>query len=61
LQNQTDVTAYLLNEAKLAIVPFHAFGAGQQSNWYRLSVGVCKTQDIPDIICNLENALKKLV
>lgn len=60
LQNQSDVTAYLLNEAKLAVVPFYAFGAGQQSNWYRLSVGCCKKNDIRDIIKNLENALKKL-
>lgn len=60
LQNQSDVTAYLLNEAKLALVPFYAFGAGQQSPWYRLSVGVCKKSDIPDILQNLENALLKL-
>lgn len=60
LQNQPDVTAYLLNEAKLAIVPFYAFGADQQSNWYRLSVGCCKKNDIPDIIKHLENALQKL-
>jgi aspartate aminotransferase len=60
LQNQADVTAYLLNEAKLAIVPFYAFGAELQSNWYRLSVGCCKKEDIPEIIKNLRAALKKL-
>ena len=60
LHNQSDVTAYLLNEAKLALVPFYAFGAGQQSTWYRLSVGVCNKNDIPDILRNLENALLKL-
>ena len=60
LHNQADVTAYLLNEAKIAMVPFHAFGAGQHSSWYRLSVGVCKTNDIPDILENLEKALLKL-
>jgi aspartate aminotransferase len=60
LQNQSDVTAYLLNEAKLAMVPFNAFGAGQQSTWYRLSVGVCNKADIPAVLQNLENALLKL-
>jgi len=60
LENQSDVTAYLLNEAKLAVVPFYAFGSGQQSNWYRLSVGSCVKNDIPAIIKSLENALKKL-
>lgn len=60
LQNQSDVTAYLLDEAKLALVPFYAFGAGQQSPWYRLSVGCCLKNDIPAILENLEKALLKL-
>jgi len=60
LQNQADVTAYLLNEAKLALVPFYAFGDSQQSSWYRLSVGCCKKNDIPEMIKKLEKALEKL-
>jgi aspartate aminotransferase len=60
LQNQGDVTEYLLNEAHLAIVPFYAFGAGQQSNWYRLSVGCCKKAEIPVMLQHLEDALSKL-
>jgi len=39
LQTQAEVTAYILDEAKLAIVPFSAFGATKNSPWYRLSVG----------------------
>ena len=42
LADQSDVTAYLLNEASLAVVPFYAFGASRDSAWYRLSVGTCK-------------------
>jgi aspartate aminotransferase len=60
LQNQGEVTEYLLNEAHLAIVPFYAFGAGQQSNWYRLSVGCCKKAEIPAMLQHLEDALSKL-
>ena len=60
LEEQSDVTAYLLNEAKLALVPFHAFGAGHQSDWYRLSVGCCDKNDIPVILEKLELALEKL-
>jgi aspartate aminotransferase len=59
-QNQSDVTAYLLNEARLALVPFYAFGADQSSDWYRLSVGCCLKEDIPGILKNLEEALKKV-
>src|SRR5690606_2399072 len=39
IKNIEDTTRYLLEEAKLAIVPFSAFGASKDSNWYRLSVG----------------------
>jgi len=60
LQQQSDVTAYLLNEAKLAVVPFYAFGADKSSSWYRLSVGTCKKEEINEMIGQLRNALKKL-
>lgn len=61
LHTTKDVTGYLLNEAKLAIVPFYAFGASEDSNWYRLSVGTCKLEDIDVIISNLHHALMKLI
>ncbi|HEY2720877.1 MAG TPA: aminotransferase class I/II-fold pyridoxal phosphate-dependent enzyme [Chitinophagaceae bacterium] len=60
LKNQPDVTAYLLNEAGLAVVPFYAFGASGNSPWYRLSVGTCKKEEIGEMIDKLEEALKKL-
>lgn len=60
LKNQADVTNYLLNEACLAIVPFHAFGAESSSSWYRLSVGTCKKEEIDEMLEKLTGALKKL-
>jgi aspartate aminotransferase len=60
LQNQSDVTAYLLNEARLAIVPFYAFGAANTSPWYRLSVGTCKKETIGEMAAELRKALEKL-
>ncbi len=61
LSLQTDVTEYILSEAKLAVVPFTAFGASADSSWYRLSVGTCKTSDIPVMLQQLQSALEKLV
>jgi aspartate aminotransferase len=55
-----DITSYLLNEAKLAIVPFYAFGTSENSNWYRISVGTCSVADVQMITTNLRNALLKL-
>lgn len=60
LENQNDVTAYVLNEAKLAVVPFYAFGASSNSPWYRLSVGTCKKEEISEMIGKLREALEKL-
>lgn len=60
LDNQAEVTAYILDEAKIAIVPFYCFGASKNSNWYRLSVGTCKTEEIHEMLAMLKQALLKL-
>ena len=60
LATQSDVTSYILSEAKLAVVPFSAFGAGSKSPWYRLSVGTSKKEEIPEMLGKLENALSQL-
>lgn len=60
LVSQSDVTSYILGEAKLAVVPFSAFGAGANSPWYRLSVGTSKKEEIPEMLGKLEAALEKL-
>lgn len=60
LNDQKAVTEYLLNEAKLAIVPFSAFGASANSSWYRLSVGTCKKEEIDEMLAKLKESLEKL-
>ena len=60
LTTQADVTSYILDEAKLAVVPFYAFGADSSSSWYRLSVGTCKKDEIDEMIGALKSALEKL-
>jgi aspartate aminotransferase len=60
LHTTQDVTRYVLNEARIAVVPFSAFGASADSSWYRLSVGTCRVEDVPVIVQSLEEALKKL-
>ncbi len=60
LSNQREVTQYILDEAKLGIVPFSAFGSADDSPWYRLSVGTCKLNEINDVIGSLRKALAAL-
>lgn len=60
LGTQSEVTSYILNEAKLAVVPFYAFGAPKDSDWYRLSVGTCIKEEIPEMFEKLKSALSDL-
>ncbi|MBI2729896.1 MAG: aminotransferase class I/II-fold pyridoxal phosphate-dependent enzyme [Sphingobacteriales bacterium] len=57
---QEDVSAYILSEARLAVVPFFAFGSSKNSPWYRLSVGTCKKEEIEEMLDLLRGALAKL-
>jgi aspartate aminotransferase len=60
ITKQEQVTEYILNKAKLALVPFGFFGADKESNWYRISVGCCKKEEINDVINHLRSALQEL-
>ncbi|MFN2457137.1 MAG: pyridoxal phosphate-dependent aminotransferase [Chitinophagaceae bacterium] len=60
LVSQAAVTEYLLQYAKLAVVPFYAFGASADSPWYRLSVGTCKKEEIGEMLRKLRDTLVKL-
>lgn len=60
LETTEDITAFLLDNAHLAVVPFYAFGAPHSSTWYRMSVGTCKTESLSEIGNRLRNALNLL-
>lgn len=60
IETTEQTTAFLLKEAKLAIVPFSAFGASKDSCWYRLSVGTATVADVESAIDSLRKALSSL-
>ena len=60
LSNSKEVNKYILSEAKIGIVPFSAFGSSADSTWYRISVGTCTVEEIPQLVSNLKKALSKL-
>jgi aspartate aminotransferase len=60
LSDQKEVTQYILDEAKLAVVPFSAFGSTDDSPWYRLSVGTCTIGEIPNVFTSLRKVLSAL-
>lgn len=60
INDTKDATKYLLDEAKIGLVPFTAFGSFENPTWYRLSVGTCHLSDVEEVEINLFNALSKL-
>lgn len=60
LEGTRDVQRFLLEEAGLAIVPFYAFGADDNSAWYRLSVGTARKEEIAAVFQKIEAALAQL-
>lgn len=60
LQTSADVNFYLIKEAKIALVPFSAFGSDESMNWFRASVGGCSLSDIESMLPRLKAALEKL-
>jgi aspartate aminotransferase len=60
LASGEDVRQYLLAAAGVAIVPFSAFGATDDSGWCRLSIGAVSLEEIAALLPRLERALKAL-
>lgn len=60
LETIADVSTFLIDEAKVALVPFSAFGSKTKEPWYRLSVGTCTKEDVGKILDSLEAALASL-
>jgi aspartate aminotransferase len=60
LKNSTDINFYLIKEAKVALVPFSAFGTDDDVNWFRASVGASTLQDIQNLIPRIKAVLSKL-
>ncbi|MGY4535933.1 aspartate aminotransferase [Mucilaginibacter sp. UYNi724] len=60
LKNSADVNFYLIKEAKVAFVPFSAFGTDDDVTWFRASVGASTLEDIQQLIPRIREALAKL-
>jgi aspartate aminotransferase len=60
IKTTIEATKYILDEARIGLIPFYAFGASQDSKWFRLSVGTCRVEEIDDIMQSLKEALEKL-
>ncbi|MFA5010695.1 MAG: aminotransferase class I/II-fold pyridoxal phosphate-dependent enzyme [Ignavibacteria bacterium] len=60
LNSIDDVLGYILEEGKIALVPFYAFGADKDSPWFRLSVGTCSKEEAKEAVKILKESIEKL-
>ncbi|WP_226929924.1 pyridoxal phosphate-dependent aminotransferase [Hymenobacter siberiensis] len=60
LTTTAELTSYLIAEAKLALVPFSAFGSPATEPWFRASVGAETVDSITSALPRLKAALDKL-
>lgn len=61
LLSDTDaVHDYLLNSVKIGVLPFSWFGAVNYGNWFRISVGTCRQQEVSEVLQILETHLETL-
>lgn len=60
LATNKDITFYLISEARLALVPFGAFGTSDTSTWFRMSVGGASLTSIQAALPRLKSALDAL-
>ena len=60
LTTNEDVRRYLLDAARVAIVPFQAFGVTGDEGWFRLSVGAVGVDEIDEAMGRVQQALSAL-
>ena len=60
LATSEDVRRYLLDAAGVAVIPFQAFGVGDDQGWFRLSVGAVSMSDLESGLVRLRAAVVAL-
>ncbi|MGH9519081.1 MAG: aminotransferase class I/II-fold pyridoxal phosphate-dependent enzyme, partial [Terriglobales bacterium] len=58
LRTDNDIRRYLLQAARLAVVPFDAFGAAEGQGWCRLSIGVTSVAELEELMPRLRTAVE---
>ncbi|MBW7934399.1 MAG: aminotransferase class I/II-fold pyridoxal phosphate-dependent enzyme [Gemmatimonadaceae bacterium] len=60
LRTNEDIRRWMLDEARVGVVPFQAFGVPDESGWFRLSVGAASEAGIAAAMPRLARALAAL-
>ncbi len=60
LTTTENLRSYLLEDARVGLVPFQAFGVKDNTDWFRMSLGAIPDADIDTSLVSLERSLRKL-
>ncbi len=60
LRTNEDIRRFLLERARLAVVPFDAFGSREENGWCRLSVGAVSLGEISAMLPRLREVLQSV-
>lgn len=60
IQTTFEIASLLISEASFAVVPFTAFGNAPGTEWFRISVGTCTLEQIPEMLTQVGNFLKNV-
>ena len=60
LESVDDVHTFLLEKAKVAVLPFSWFGAHNCNDWFRISIGTCPENEAEAIVSSIEQAINSL-
>jgi aspartate aminotransferase len=60
LATGNDLRQFLLEDARVAMVPFAAFGAKDHTGWFRMSVGAVSEEQVEQSLVRLAASLRQL-
>ena len=60
IRTNEDIRRWLLEAARIAVVPFQAFGLDRDDGWMRLSVGAVSVAQCREAVARLGDALRRL-
>ena len=58
LQTNDAIRRYLLEQARVAVVPFRAFGLEGETGWFRMSIGAVGLDELAEGLSRLEDAVR---
>jgi len=59
VESNEQVRQYLLHEARVAVVPFRAFGLENETGWFRMSVGAVSTEALDQGMQRIADAIRR--